>query len=637
MRISVLDDATINKIAAGEVVERPASVIKELVENALDAQATKIEIEIAAGGTSLMRVTDDGIGMNREDAELAIQRHATSKIKSVSDLYTLSTMGFRGEALPTIASVSRFSLRTREHDAELGTEITILGGKMPEVVEAGCSIGTRIQVEDLFFNTPARKKFLKTTHTEGAKISDFVTKLSLAHPETAFRFISNNKLSLTTPGNGSLFDTIQSVYGKDAADAMLSISFADEDIRITGYITKPNMLKSNRSWQTFIVNDRIINNKAIAKAIDNAYHSMVPKAGFPMVVLKIDVPQRSIDVNVHPQKTEMKFEDEGRIFKAVYKAITDAVRPEEQKLGDIAAGAKVPQRQYVREPMVFQPESFSVADGRVDAAYAVASDAQKGTFSASARTFSSGRIPERPAAYSLDFRAAQQELHEGSDAVYPAYDRMEEKQTSRTGMMENAIPDPAVQSVYAGEIYPIGQVDKCYIIAQDGTGLYLIDQHAAHERILYDRFAKQSADIPSQQLLVHPIISFEADEAALVEEHLETFRVLGFDMVASGACEFRLSALPADIPEREAEDAIREIMTFVHAGRVVSADALRHACLAITACRAAIKSGEELNPKQMQILLDELAHTERPYTCPHGRPTILKFSSEELAKMFKRT
>ncbi|BEU88515.1 DNA mismatch repair endonuclease MutL [Selenomonas sp. TAMA-11512] len=616
MRISVLDDATINKIAAGEVVERPASVIKELIENALDAQATKIEIEIAAGGTSLMRVTDDGIGMSKEDAVLAIRRHATSKIKAAADIYELSTLGFRGEALPTIASVSRFSLRTREHDAELGTEITILGGKAPEIAEAGCSIGTRIQVEDLFFNTPARKKFLKTTHTEGAKISDFVTKLSLANPEIAFRFINNNKVSLITPGNGSVFDVIQSVYGKEAADSLLVLNFEDENIRITGYITKPNMLRSSRSWQTFIVNERVISSKAIAKAIDNAYHSMVPKTGFPMVLLKIEVPQRSIDVNVHPQKTEIKFEDESRIFKAVYKAVVDAVRPEEQRLGDVAAGVQSPARHYVAGAMQFQP---------ADAQPILVQEPVRG-------------IPERPDAYSLDFVTAQNTLHENRGQDYLVPERMgAAAEEAHTSAAEPTSSTDEQEGVYAGEVYPIGQVDKCYIIAQDDTGLYLIDQHAAHERILYDRFAKRTTEIPSQQLLVHQLLSFDSDEAELVEQHLDTFRALGFDMMASGAQEFRLREVPADIQGNEAADAVREILTLVHANHRVSAEEIRHACLATTACRAAIKSGEVLNLKQMKLLLEELAHTDRPYTCPHGRPTILKFSSDELAKMFKRT
>ena len=327
MTIHVLDDNTINKIAAGEVVERPASVIKELIENAMDAGATRIEVEIMAGGTSFMRVTDNGRGMSAEDAHLAILRHATSKIREVGDLNTIGTLGFRGEALPTIASVSRFTLLTRREGDDLGTRVTITGGKEPDFIEAGCNIGTTVKVEDLFFNTPARKKFLKTNHTESARINDFIVKLALSRPDIEFHFINNNKVSVVTPGTGNLYDTIQAIYGDKTADSLLGLTLEDEDIKISGYITKPSMLKSSRAWQTYIVNSRIIQNRAIAKAIDNAYKSLIPKSGFPLAVLCIEVPQRTIDVNVHPQKSELKFEDESRIFKAVYKAVLDAIRP----------------------------------------------------------------------------------------------------------------------------------------------------------------------------------------------------------------------------------------------------------------------------------------------------------------------
>ena len=318
-RIHVLDDTTINKIAAGEVVERPASVVKELVENAIDAGATAIEIEIMGGGTSFIRVTDNGRGMERSDAETAILRHATSKISNVADLQTVGTLGFRGEALPTIASVSRFSLITRTADADLGTRVEILGGKTTEIEDAGCDVGTTVRVEDLFFNTPARKKFLKMDRTEAGKISDYVIMLALSRPDIAFRFVNNNRLTLMTAGDDSLRRAIESIYGGDAAGALIPLDFTDEagDIRITGYISKPSMIRSSRAWQTYIVNGRTIQNRAIAKAIDNVYRALVPKMGFPLAVLRIEVPQRTIDVNVHPQKTEMKFEDEGRIFKAV--------------------------------------------------------------------------------------------------------------------------------------------------------------------------------------------------------------------------------------------------------------------------------------------------------------------------------
>ena len=343
--VHVLDDNTINKIAAGEVVERPASVIKELVENAIDAHADRIQVEIAAGGTSFMRVSDNGIGMSRQDAELAILRHATSKIVKVDDLLTIGTLGFRGEALPSIASVSRFTLTTRQAGDELGTEIKISGGSLPEIGETGCGIGTTIRVEDLFFNTPARKKFLKTNNTEGGKINEFIVKLAISNPQIAFKLINNNKMAVSTPGNGDLKDTLQSIYGGTVGSALLPLEFEDEDIRLSGFVTKPSAIRSSRSWQTFIVNGRIIANRAIAKAIDNAYHALIPKTGYPLVALNIQVPQNTIDVNVHPQKSEMKFEDESRVFKAVYKAVLDAIRPKDEvrqlgQLGNMAAGVE---------------------------------------------------------------------------------------------------------------------------------------------------------------------------------------------------------------------------------------------------------------------------------------------------------
>ncbi|MGP1407464.1 DNA mismatch repair endonuclease MutL [Selenomonas sp.] len=635
--IHVLDDNTINKIAAGEVVERPASVVKELVENSIDAGATKIEVEIMAGGTSLMRVTDNGCGMSMEDAKLAIERHATSKIREVGDLYSLGTLGFRGEALPTIAAVSRFRMRTRKEGAELGTEVRIVGGVRQEIGETGCSLGTTIQVEDLFFNTPARKKFLKTTHTEGGRISDFITKLALSCPDIAFRLINNNKAAAMTPGNGSLFDAIRSIYGSQAADALLALSFEDEDIKITGYITKPSMLKSSRAWQTFIVNGRIISNKAIAKAIDNAYHSLLPKAGFPLVVLNITVPQRSVDVNVHPQKSEMKFEDEGRIFKAVYKAVVDAIRPVGQTLEHVAGSVQHAERHCVMEPMQFVAPKVS-ADGN---------GSSRNGFGSSFGITDAGELYRTASEPTMRFAEAQAVL-QGERAAYGGEptaatdtslvcEARDAAYGAAGDSLREAAPDAANIGMYQDSIMPIGQVDRCYIIAQDKDGLYIVDQHAAHERILYDKFSAMAERIPSQQLLVHPILSFDAREAALVLENQELFRRLGFDMEACGAQDFRLKEVPADVPVSEAEDMVREILAKLYDMHETTAQEIRHACLATMACRAAIKSGDELNFRQMRIVLDELSRTARPYTCPHGRPTILKFSSEELAKMFKRT
>lgn len=649
--IHVLDDNTINKIAAGEVVERPASVIKELVENAMDAGAPRIEVEIMAGGTSFMRVTDNGRGMSTEDAHLAILRHATSKIREVGDLNTVGTLGFRGEALPTIASVSRFTLLTRREGDDLGTRVTITGGKEPDFIEAGCNIGTTVKVEDLFFNTPARKKFLKTNHTEGSRINDFIVKLALSRPDIEFHFINNNKMSVMTPGTGNLYDTIQAIYGGKTADSLLGLTLEDEDIKISGYITKPSMLKSSRAWQTYIVNSRIIQNRAIAKAIDNAYKSLIPKSGFPLAVLCIEVPQRTIDVNVHPQKSELKFEDESRVFKAVYKAVLDAIRPAGRGLGEVAAVVEKPEQHVTMEPMQFVPATeplaepiipqWPQAEARPAGQPAVQRAQPKTIYEAVHRT---APISARTMA---GFSAAQQSLREERGAAampdssvldHPGMVAESSAPAMKSGADAEASPCQEGEVLqYDGSVVPIGQVDLTYIIAQDAKGLYIVDQHAAHERILFDKFSAMAGDIPSQQLLVHQILSFDQKESDLVEAHQELFASLGFHMEMSGNQEFRLIEVPADVPVSEAEDIIREILTNLMDMHETTAKEIRQACLATTACRAAIKAGEELSFRQMQIILDALAHTAFPYTCPHGRPTILKFSSEELAKMFKRT
>lgn len=649
--IHVLDDNTINKIAAGEVVERPASVIKELVENAMDAGATRIEVEIMAGGTSFMRVTDNGRGMSAEDAHLAILRHATSKIREVGDLNTVGTLGFRGEALPTIASVSRFTLLTRREGDDLGTRVTITGGKEPDFIEAGCNIGTTVKVEDLFFNTPARKKFLKTNHTEGSRINDFIVKLALSRPDIEFHFINNNKMSVVTPGTGNLYDTIQAIYGGKTADSLLGLTLEDEDIKISGYITKPSMLKSSRAWQTYIVNSRIIQNRAIAKAIDNAYKSLIPKSGFPLAVLCIEVPQRTIDVNVHPQKSELKFEDESRVFKAVYKAVLDAIRPAGRGLGEVAAVVEKPEQHVTMEPMQFVPATeplaepiipqWPQAEARPAGQPAVQRAQPKTIYEAVHRT---APISARAMA---GFSAAQQSLREERGAAampdssvldHPGMVAESSAPAMKSGADAEASPCQEGEVLqYDGSVVPIGQVDLTYIIAQDAKGLYIVDQHAAHERILFDKFSAMAGDIPSQQLLVHQILSFDRKEAELVASHQELFASLGFHMEMSGNQEFRLIEVPADVPVSEAEDIIREILTNLMDMHETTAKEIRQACLATTACRAAIKAGKELSFRQMQIILDALAHTAFPYTCPHGRPTVLKFSSEELAKMFKRT
>ena len=630
--VKLLDTNTINKIAAGEVVERPASVVKELVENAIDAGATRIEIEIQNGGKALIRVTDDGAGMDREDAALAIRRHATSKLANVADLARISTLGFRGEALPTIAAVSKFTLQTRRADDELGIKIIIDGGKISDTHEVGCKSGTTILVEELFFNTPARLKFLKATPTEANKINDFVVKLAISRPEIAFRFINGNRISLATPGNGNVLDTISAIYGTELSDSLFTLNFDADNLNLRGFVTKPNILKSYRSWQTYIVNGRIIENRTISKAVDEAYKSLIPKTGFPFAVIKIDVPQNSIDVNVHPQKTEIKFEDEGKIFKAVYHAVREAVEGRQAAIkNDLSKVAAPPDTPHFEQMDLGISDQWSVVSEEVPKPEEkpvdkVVSD-QKSVVSDKVQP-----VKEKPAP--VDKVQPVKEKTAPVDKVQPVKEKPAPVEKISKPEKKSAPPQKTF------ELEPIGQVARCYIVAQGGNDLYIIDQHAAHERILFDKLSGYAERIPAQGLLIHRVIKFDSREAALIGKNLAVFAELGFTMEPSGENEFRLIEVPADAADTDAENLLREIITEIFNG-VNDADDLakkiRQSVLATTACKAAIKAGQELNFRQMEILLSELATTPHPHTCPHGRPTIIKFTGGDLAKMFKRT
>ena len=571
--VKLLDTNTINKISAGEVVERPASCVKELVENSIDAQAKRIEIEILNGGKSLIRVTDDGEGMNKENSLLAIKRHATSKLENVRDLLNISTLGFRGEALPTIAAVSNFSMQTRRADDELGNFIKIDGGKISDNHEIGCKVGTTILVENLFFNTPARLKFLKTTSTEANKIHEIITKLALSHPEISFKFINNNKISLTTPGTGKIFDTITAIYGTDLSAELIEINFEIPDVKITGFVGKPNFLKSYRNWQTFIVNGRIISNRTISKAVEESYKNLIHKNGYPLAILNFFVPQNSIDVNVHPQKIEIKFEDEGKIFKSVYRAISESFSTE-KNLEKIAVAP---------ENIIY--ETVDLKDYFGD---------------------------DKKISTEKNIFAAEKDIE---DEIISSENFVAEKNISEKKSVEKNIP---VEKIFTEKLIPIGQIDLCYIIAKNNSDLYIIDQHAAHERILFDKLSSYSEKIPAQRLLIHKILKFDSRESSIIENNLEIFEKLGFTMEMSGENEFRLIEIPADASDSDSEDMLREIIASIVENEItenISAN-IRKNILAVTACRAAIKSGQELNFKQMQIILDDLAKTPNPHTCP---------------------
>lgn len=682
--IHVLDEVTINKIAAGEVVERPASVIKELLENSLDAGATSIEVEIADGGTSYMRVTDNGSGMTEEDARLAVLRHATSKIKSVDDLFDIASLGFRGEALASIASVSHFSLTTRKVDQELGTRILIDGGKFTDCLPFGAQPGTTIEVRDLFFNTPARRKFLKTDRTEGAKIQDIVGKLALSNPHVAFKLISNDIVSIVVPGNGNLIDTVSALYGYKVSDDIFPIAYESEGITIQGVVSKPTLLKSSRIWQTVVVNNRVISDKAITKAIDNAYHALLPKGGYPLVLLTITVPPGTVDINVHPRKSEVKFEDDKPVFKAVYHAVLQALQNPLQQQGlseapwadsegplspDSITTAVNYDKSFTKqgleklndidllggqEPVVDleynRPQLSSVAREKtehfVQKLRSEGYEAPKRTTYEQSSWVESGDFTEGfvPKSYTTEdkekFRQLAANLRR-EQSTGPS-DKPTELETGvntyrnvAAGEYEPSSKQPL--PVNTTGLLPLGQVASCYILAKKGDNLYIIDQHAAHERVRYDTLCKSAEAIPMQELLIPQYVEANEEELIIVEEQGDTLLNLGFQVVQGGPTQLKIEGLPIDLVESKGEEILRYVFSLLKDFQEPTKAQLRHEMLAYASCRGAIKAGHNLNTYQMAVLIEDLFHTDKPYVCPHGRPTIIKFTPEELGKLFLRS
>ena len=665
--VRLLDTNTSNQIAAGEVVEKPASVVKELVENALDAGADSIEVTIFEGGTEYIRVADNGCGMTEQNARMALQRHATSKIREVDDLRSLHTLGFRGEALPSIASVSRFELLTRPQQEELATSIKVNGGEEEECIQTGGPAGTTVIVKDLFYNVPARRKFLKTVSTEGRYITEMLTRIALARPDVRFKLTSNDKEVLVTPGLGNLKDTITALYGKKVSDDLLPVKLDGvfAGILVQGFIGKPTLLKGTRGWQTILVNGRSISNLMISKAIEHAYQSQIPKRGFAFAVLDIQVDPATIDVNVHPQKSEIKFSDESAIYKAVFRALTDALtkpmHAEQEK------SLQEQNRQALAAVLERAEKGNDSTAGQGTGAVRNEPAGQQTIFGEIADTGRQGHLNRdfgedinRYGHYEnrethfgnhrqsgAAFSHPRQEIWKRPDKAYgeespkePVYSLGETRQ-----LMQDQAPlqtDNTVAMQLAGEdtletIWPIGQVDKTFIIAQSEDTLYLIDQHAAHERILYDRLVLTHNDIPAQQLLIPLYVTLQPEDVELLEQHHDAFYKLGVDITTAGENSVRIASLPSDIRNEDAEDFIREIAQYLRDHRTPEASELRQDVLHMTACRAAIKAGEVLNMRQMRQLIIDLCNTTHPFTCPHGRPCMIAVTSDELYKLFKRT
>lgn len=623
--IHVLDEKTANKIAAGEVVERPSSVIKELTENALDAGATTVEIEIADGGSSYMRVSDNGSGMSEEDAKKSIIRHGTSKISSIEDIFSITSLGFRGEAVPSIAAVSELVMTTRMNDTDLAFRMVLSGGSVKEEEHTGASVGTTMEVRNLFFNTPARKKFMKSERTESSKISDIITKLALTRPDVAFTFINNGRTVLQTGGTGDDLETIAAIYGAAVAKEVFPVTYENENLTIHGYVGKPSLLKSTRAWQTCIVNRRVIHNAVVFKAIENAYHAMLPKSGYPFALLYVETDPATIDVNVHPAKTEIKFADEQQMYRAVYHCIITALMSRE-KPEQIATSVNLSTRQIEKAVPAKEVEnrqgSFTFSTPR------------DGGFSTEVRKNNGGSLEHGYVPVQRQDKPYTPEPH------VKAYAAGEENPFSavREELSESVKEHSVIHFDGDEDVFiPLGAVADCYIVAKKGEDLYIIDQHAAHERVRYDKFCKRTESMPSQQLLTAEFVEADSSDMQLFSEKEEVFRDLGYIYTEAGPTTLRMEAIPADLPTSHIADSLQEICHILHESPQTDKATLRHSSLAYLSCHGAVKAGDTLNVREMKELLEALFHTETPYVCPHGRPIIVRFTPGELAKLFKRT
>jgi DNA mismatch repair protein MutL len=613
-KIRVLADHVANQIAAGEVVERPASVAKELVENSIDAGATRITIEIEAGGRRLLKVSDDGEGMVRDDAILAFERHATSKIHETRDLAAIGTLGFRGEALASIASVAKVELTTCVEGASAATRVTIDGGRMRDVKDAAHPRGTSISVRDLFFNIPARRKFLRSEATETYHLTNLVTHYALAHPEIAFTFVNNGREVLRAAPAKDLRERAYQIFGQEFLDNLLEVDGGDAQVtRVTGYVSAPRDRRTSRDSQYLFVNRRFVRDRMIGRSLSEAYRSILPHGVYPAALLFIETPLEEVDVNVHPAKTEVRF----RRHAAVADAVREAVRA-------ALASANYVQRQ---EP---EPVGLAIPEPIVTAA-AVSSVTPQPRIEFVPP--SPPPLPRPPLEVSGDEIARDVELMiQSAQSVKSVVDLP--PLNSAEKFAREVTPETLSRN-----IRPLGQLEESFIIATDDEGLLLIDQHVAHERILFDKYRALEAErrSDSQQLLVPETFDLTPAQAAVFDDLLPEFESYGFELMRLSGRTVAIRAIPADLPRGEARNMLAELLDTVDAEKKNTArDTLREEIAASLACHAAIKVNMPLAPEKMRWLIDRLLQTSSPTTCPHGRPVILRLSTRDILKGFHR-
>lgn len=660
-QIQVLDQITIDKIAAGEVIERPASIVKELVENSIDAKAASVTVEIQDGGISLIRVTDNGSGIEREDIRNAFLRHSTSKIRKVEDLAHIASLGFRGEALSSISAVTRTELITKTKEDTFGTRYVIEGGVEQSLEDAGAPDGTTFLVRQLFYNVPARRKFLKTPMTEAGHVQDLLMRLALSHPEVAFTFINNGQTKMRTSGNGKLKDVIYSIYGREAAANLIELDYSMDGLVMKGYLGKPVITRGNRNFENYFVNGRYVKNAMLSKAIEDAYKDFLMQHKFPFVVIHFQVDGEKIDVNVHPTKMEMRFQRQQDVYNIVYEGVHRTLLEPELIPQVEAPAPKVISQPKSESPFLLKPKTApqpmekkpEEKEEPHDEAYfmkkmkeRVLSYHQRNSSAEVAKKeqifrpqAQAERIKDALARAKEVEKQPQKQAEEQPELIRetPVYET--KPVTEEKAEQLNLFEEHLLKREKKAEYKLIGQVFETYWLVEFENSLYIIDQHAAHERVLYERTLKEmkNREFTAQYLSPPIILSLSMQEAQVLNENMDRFTRIGFEIEPFGGEEYAVRAIPDNLFGIAKKELLLEMLDDLADGISTSmTPELIDEKVASMSCKAAVKGNNRLSAQEADVLIGELLLLENPYHCPHGRPTIIAMTQRELEKKFKR-
>ncbi|MBQ2250160.1 MAG: DNA mismatch repair endonuclease MutL [Lachnospiraceae bacterium] len=651
MAIQLLDQNTINQIAAGEVVERPASVVKELMENAIDAGATAITVEIREGGIGFIRITDNGCGIPKQELSLAFKRHSTSKIRSAEDLLTVSSLGFRGEALSSIAAVSQVELITKTADSLTGSRYQIEGGVEKGLEEVGAPDGTTFISRNLFFNVPARRKFLKTAQTEGSHVADLVEKIALSHPEISIRLIVNNQNKLHTSGNHNLKDIIYTIYGREITANLIPLKIEHEVVRVTGFIGKPVIARGNRNFENYFINGRYIKSALISKAIEDGYKSYMMQHKYPFTMLHFEVEPEYIDVNVHPSKMELRFKDGETMYRVIQQAITEALSGKELIPQVTLGNERKEEKAAVSEPVVKKeepivpvkkaetraPEPFEVKRREV---LGIAEPRAPYPEKPKTPVPSYVQSPNRPTVRPVTSYQSSENILKDKMIQKPKEEPRQEtkpvpkQEAKQMEMFDNRLLSE--KSRFRHRL--IGQVFDTYWLVEFNDNLYIIDQHAAHEKVLFEKnFASLKSREYTSQFISPPIIlTLSMQEEELLKRHMKIFTDIGFEIEHFGGNEYAVRAVPDNLFSLAKKELLLEMLDGLTEENMGTASETIYNRIATMSCKAAVKGNHRLTDREANELIDQLLSLDNPYTCPHGRPTIISMSKYEMEKKFKR-